>query len=261
VDGQFQLGQVKLNVNDLDLVSTFYEKLGFKSVGINDTVTLSLNDNPLLILYKTTLPRKNEVGLYHFGLKVSTVEDFISCCLHLEEQNVSISGGREFPCMKSIYFRDPEHNGIELYVDLPAKKICLDEETRAVMDPLNLNQLVESSNQLASPLPSDTIIGRIHLHVLALDDSEAYYTKHFGLTKTYEGTNDCFFSKDHYEDYLGLNTWLPGRPSSKDFLSPGIRNFAVHMESSLFDELYGSKETKIKLIDPNAIHSTVYRGL
>ncbi len=261
MDSKLHLGQVNLNVNNLEKVSHFYQLLGFESQAVNDQVTLSIDNNPLIVLHQTNLPRKNEVGLYHLGLKVPTLDDFTSCVLHLKNERIKISGTSKYPCMKSIYFSDPENNGIELYVDLPMHNNCLEEKERTVMYPLDLNQIIQTCDKEPSALPINTIIGRIHLHVLELDDSEKYYKQHLGLRKSYAGKNDSFLSKDHHEDYLGLNTWLPGCPSTKNFLSPGLRNFTVYMEPSLFDLLYDPREKLVALVDPNKIHSTVYRGL
>lgn len=261
MEEQLQLGQVTLNVNELDKVSAFYEQLGFKAQKVKGTVVLSLGINPLIVLQQTNLPRKNEVGLYHLGLKVPTEDDLSACYLYLKNKKIPILGTSKYPCMKSIYFKDPENNGLELYADLPLDNSCLDHDERAIMNPLDLKQLVKESEKPASPLPNDTVIGRIHLHVLKLSDSEVYYEDHLGLTKTYEGKNNSFLSKFYKENYIGLNTWLPGSPTSKNPLSPGLCNFTIHMKPSLFDELYSSSESKIMLIDPSEIQSTVYRGL
>ncbi len=260
MDSKLQLGQVNLNVNDLDKVSRFYQLLGFTPHVEKDEVTLSIDNNPLIVLYQTNLPRKNEVGLYHIGLKVPTLDDFTACLLHLKQVNVKISGTSKYPCMKSIYFNDPENNGIELYVNLPSHNKCVDKNERTLMDSLDLKKMMEESEKDPSPLPLDTVIGRIHLHVLKLEESEDYYTQNLGLRKSYEGKNDSYLSKDLHEDYLGLNTWLPGSPASKNFLSPGLRNFTIHMEPSLFDDLFEDAKKKVTLVDPNKIHSTVYRG-
>ena len=97
MDSKLQLGQVNLNVNDLDKVSRFYQLLGFTPHVEKDEVTLSIDNNPLIVLYQTNLPRKNEVGLYHIGLKVPTLDDFTACLLHLKQVNVKISGTSKYP--------------------------------------------------------------------------------------------------------------------------------------------------------------------
>ncbi len=257
---KMQLGQIKLNVNNLELVSGFYERLGFQTHKENNQITLSIDHKPLLVLYQTNLPRKNEVGLYHLGLKVPTSEAFIAFYLHLKKERIKVLGTAKYSCMESIYFSDPEYNGIELYVDLPLKYKGIETKDRTVMNPLNLKQMVEKYDNPPSSLPKETVIGRIHLHVLKLEESESYYQKHLGLRVSYKGSRDSYLSKDQHENYLGLNTWLSGSPASKEFLSPGLRGFTIYMESSLFDDLYDSNKDKITLIDPNQIHSTVFRG-
>ena len=261
MNDKIQMGPVNLNVNNLEKVSKFYECLGLEAYAEEDKVILSMNNKPLVVLHKTTLSRRNEVGLYHLGLKVPTLDDFEACILHLRDEKIKISGTSTYPCLKSLYIADPENNGIELYVDLPYKSNCLNSSERTVMNPLNLKEVVEYCSKNSSPLPKDTIIGRIHLHVLQLEESEDYYHEHLGLHTSYAGKNDSYLSCDHHEDYLGLNTWLPGRPSSKDYLRPGLRNFAIRMESALFDTLYPLDKEQVHLIDPNHIHSTVFRGL
>ena len=63
----------------------------------------------------------NDIGLYHFGLKVGESDDDLREVLaHLQANGVPITGASDHTITHSLYVSDPDGNEIELYVDVLA---------------------------------------------------------------------------------------------------------------------------------------------
>ncbi len=61
---------------------------------------------------------QNAPGLYHIALKVGdSLEDLREVKEHLERSGVTIDSTIDHTVSQSIYLRDPDGNGVELYVD------------------------------------------------------------------------------------------------------------------------------------------------
>lgn len=57
-------------------------------------------------------------------------------------------------------------------------------------------------------MPSDTIIGHMHLSVTNLEQSIAFYNDLFGMdVMTTYGSRSAFMATAGYHHHLGLNTW------------------------------------------------------
>jgi catechol 2,3-dioxygenase len=78
---------------------------------------------------------------------------------------------------ESLYLRDPENNGIEIYHDRPSREWLRDSAGDILMDtlPLNLDALVSEMNEeeikSSIAFPTGARIGHMHLKVTNLERS------------------------------------------------------------------------------------------
>jgi lactoylglutathione lyase len=116
------ISHIGLAVSDLEASFAFFEALGYKKVGGDESYPSYFisNDNGLLTLWKTdensvAFNRKTNVGLHHFALKVETEEK-----LHEAYHAVlkvagteSEFGPKDFPFGKHAMVHDPSGLRIE----------------------------------------------------------------------------------------------------------------------------------------------------
>jgi catechol 2,3-dioxygenase len=128
---EVRIGHVHLRVADLDRATAFYrEVLGFNLVV--DTVPFGLPMRLLatggyhhLIALNTfvskdgTPPPAGHTGLHHVALLYPNRHEFIRAVQRLVEFDWAIEDARDHGATVSVYFSDPDGNGIELYYDRP----------------------------------------------------------------------------------------------------------------------------------------------
>lgn len=85
----------------------------------------SLSNLPLLLLQhdpdaRTASP--HSAGLFHFAILLPRRKDLASTYLALRELGVRFDGFADHLVSESLYLRDPEDNGIEIYRDRPVEE-------------------------------------------------------------------------------------------------------------------------------------------
>lgn len=120
------LGHAVLNVRDLERAVDFYHgALGLPIAARSDEfrmVFFSLGNHHDFAVRAVGEdapgPNRKGVGLYHVAFCVGdSLDDLRSMKSHLEERGVATDGLVDHTVTASIYLRDPDGNGIELYVD------------------------------------------------------------------------------------------------------------------------------------------------
>ena len=120
------LGHAVIKVRNLDRAEQFYNGvLGMPIAARHETMPMTFftlgNHHDLAILAvgddAPDAPR-NSPGLYHIALKVGeTLDELREVKGHLEQSGVKIDATIDHVVSKSVYIRDPDGNGVELYVD------------------------------------------------------------------------------------------------------------------------------------------------
>lgn len=256
------LGAVHLNVNNMDLMKAYYEHLGLRAHRLGGVVILYGGDFPLLVLHETYKTRKHEVGLYHFAIKVPSREDLGNILYHLAKEKIPVTGFSDHHVSEAIYLQDPEGNGIEIYHDRPKELWLKRGQIHMSTEPMDVQEVLKSRTTddfLGFPL--GTHMGHIHLHVLDLEASEAFYENTLGLEKVFTYPNAGFYSRDGYHHHVAMNLWLPGDPSQKEDRYPGLHAFSIHLEEEVYDDLFPDQSTQKELRDPSNLLVKVHRGL
>lgn len=116
------IGHVHLKVSDLKKAEEFYTKLlGFKvNERVNNYIFLTFgkkhHDLALQEVVNAKKPTENSIGLYHFAIEAKNMRELAKLYFRLKKRGISVSPV-DHGISKTLYFSDPDGNGIEVYVD------------------------------------------------------------------------------------------------------------------------------------------------
>ena len=129
-----RIGHVHLRVADLDQATAFYrDVLGFAvtiygpAFGMQ-AVFLAAGDYHHHIALNTwmsadgTPPPAGHTGLHHFAIVYPNAHELACAVQRLFDHEYSIDGAEDHGGTVSVYLRDPDGNGIELYYDRPREE-------------------------------------------------------------------------------------------------------------------------------------------
>ncbi|HCD18973.1 VOC family protein [Macrococcoides caseolyticum] len=228
------IGAVHLNVNFMDNSVKFYhEILGMDIIEHTPTFSsLGVNDSVLIYLYQTNHARVQTAGLFHFALLVPSRAVLGNIFYHLIKTEYPLAGASNHDVSEAIYLQDPEGNGIEIYRDVPSNEWQFEPNGNIVMGTSEMDYaaVIEANhNRPFDGMPKDTIIGHMHLSVIDLNQSIAFYNELFGLdVMTRYGSQAAFMATAGYHHHLGLNTWQHQTERARlDY--PGLRKFDLNI--------------------------------
>ncbi len=127
-----RIAHVVLKVRDLERSRRFYtDILGMqvmKDVPEIGAVFLSFNgrDHHEIALFQigpqAESPKANEVGLLHCAFRLRSEEELRAAYQELKEKGVPVTFTVNHGVTKSVYFRDPDGNELEVYCDNPPEE-------------------------------------------------------------------------------------------------------------------------------------------
>jgi catechol 2,3-dioxygenase len=242
------IGHVSLTVADLDNQIAFYQQvLGFQlhwregdkaALGAGGADLLRLTQEPNVKKYQRV------TGLYHFAVLFPSRRELARAIARLFALKVP-NYPTDHIMTKSTYFDDSEGNGIELYTESPedgtwTMRNGIYEARRADgslsngREPLDVDALfshLREEDRLDVPVPPETRVGHVHLHVRNVDEAVDFYHgligfDIMGVAKTF---GMAFVSAGGYHHHVGLNIWQGegAPPPPADAL--GLRYFTVEL--------------------------------
>lgn len=250
-----RIDSVSINVSNIDRSLDFYETvLGFKRLtsSSGESVILSTDGHqPHLVElrrvkngaakgHNSQSPKTaRRAGLYHFAILLPERKYLADMLQNLSERQgeIRFDGLADHIVSESIYIRDPDDIGIEIYCDRPDSQWKWDgSQVRMATVRLDTEDLLRESTGLGwKEMPAKTVIGHIHLHIRNLVKAMRFYRDTFGLnhTATYPGA--YFFAAGRYHHHIATNTWLGSniQPASSEDI--GLNHFSVEL---LDDEQY-----------------------
>jgi catechol 2,3-dioxygenase len=231
LDSHVDIGHVHLKVADLDRAIAFYSGvLGFEVMQRmgNAAAFLSAGGYHHHIGLNTwesqggSPPPPGTTGLYHFAIRYPNRAALADALLRLDSAGIRLDGASDHGVSEALYLRDPDQNGLELYVDRPR-----DEWPRSANGSLNMGTVrldLDALRAAASSVPAEAsatavpayalmtetererlraLRGRLlHLHKVLLDDARAAYEMDRGRVGSNAGLlqlviNDPWFAWLH----------------------------------------------------------------
>lgn len=262
---------VTLKVSNLSRSIDFYtEIIGFRVLQQEEgRVTLTADGQHALITL-VEVPNaqfvRGATGLYHFALLLPSRKDLGNLIQHFIQKNVQIGAG-DHDVSEALYLSDPDGNGIEMYIDRPADTWKWDSNGQVYMttDPVQFQSVLREADGTWSGLPTDTVMGHIHLSVRNLQESEDFYTSllDYAVVSRYGG-QALFISTGGYHHHIGLNTWHSEGAEALPKDAVGIQSYtvqlpdqdyAVNLKKRFVEQNMEIKEQEniFSIIEPNGI--------
>ena len=256
------IGHVSLNVVNLENQLAFYQQaLGFQlhwregnkaGLGAGGADLLQLVEQPDFKRYQRV------TGLYHFAVLFPNRRELARAIARLFVLKYPNSP-TDHIMTKTTYLDDLEGNGIELYCESPedgtwtlANGVY---ETRRAdgslsdgREPLDVDALLshlKEDDRLDVPIPPETRMGHIHLHIRNINEAVDFYhgVIGFDLMGIARPFRMAFVSAGGYHHHVGLNTWQGegAPPPPADAL--GLRHFTVELpDQNALDEVLARVE-------------------
>jgi catechol 2,3-dioxygenase len=245
-----QVSHVKLRVHSIERSLLFYEGLlGFRLVSKTDENALlsaegrddgsylihlsNVGDNRLIEGEQSAARR---AGLFHFAILLPSRKYLANVFKRLTENSnqLCFEGAADHLVSESLYLRDPDSNGVEIYRDRDRSEWVRKGPFQVKMstEHFDLDQLYGEADSTGQwSMPDKTVIGHVHLHVSNLQASKIFYSTILGLhhTCTYPGA--FFFAADSYHHHVATNTWLGSNIRKADPKQPGLEHFALKVGS------------------------------
>jgi catechol 2,3-dioxygenase len=124
------IGHVLLRVADEEKSKRFYrDALGFRIAeqdpehgGVFMTLgdgfhTIDITQHPAP--GEAVRPARGQLGLVHVAFKVASYAALREAYAHLLASDVEILRATDHVCQRSVYFTDPDGNGLEIYYEMP----------------------------------------------------------------------------------------------------------------------------------------------
>jgi len=124
------IGHVLLRVADEEASKRFYrDVLGFRIAeqdpehgGVFMTLgdgfhTIDITQHPAP--KEAAPPHRGQLGLVHVAFKVGSYAALRDAYAHLQSHGVEILRATDHICQRSLYFADPDGNGLEIYFEMP----------------------------------------------------------------------------------------------------------------------------------------------
>ena len=216
-----RLGRVRLQIADLDRSIAWYRRvMGLELRDSRDTRAVlgaGALPEPLIELRELpeaqAVPERGRLGLYHAALRLPDRRSLANFVQHLLATRERFAGSDHL-VSESIYLKDPDGHGLEVYVDRPqdewkSRETAQGRELVMGTEPLDVPALVATAPEVPwSGIAGETVVGHVHLHVGDLDRAREFYHRALGLDLvvwTYPGA--LFLSAGGYHHHVGINIW------------------------------------------------------
>ncbi|MEV4902658.1 VOC family protein [Citricoccus sp. NPDC055426] len=213
------MGLVTLKTDNVPRLRGYYEQaLGLVAVAEDGpNVILGRAGTPLVGIEESNglkLPGEGEAGLYHVAILFEQAADLAATVYSAVRHDQSrFVGSSDHLVSEAFYFQDPDHNGIELYVDRPRDQWQWGADRQVAMTTEYLpwdrylnTHLTEDSVARLRTAPAS--VGHVHLQVGDVATAEEFYVRDLGFEKTTGlGTMALFVSAGGYHHHMAMNTW------------------------------------------------------
>lgn len=270
-----RIGYMSLNVSDLQGSLDFYQSiLGFKATGkpSSEKVLLSAGGpHPIELLQaKDNDDKVGRAGLYHFAVLLPERKFLADMLESLNEKRdrVYFDGMANHLVSESIYIRDPDLNGIEIYCDRSRSEWSWSGNyVQMATERLDIQDLIKDRTDRGwKKMPAKTVIGHVHLHISNLTKALVFYSETLGLDLTCTFPGAYFFAAGKYHHHIATNTWLGKDVAPASPEKPGLNYFGIELPASelegtmthLASHSVSMEKESMDLRDPDGIAIRLY---
>ncbi len=230
------MGQVALNVKDLQVMERFYGSViglevlskaeGIASLGRGTVPILQLHHTPAL-----RQPFPGDAGLYHLAIVFSSRGGLVAALQRVFAETPELfSGSADHLVSEAFYLSDPEGNGVELYYDRdPSTWQWQNGSVKMASLYISPQDYIMA---YAQEHPEDDMakIGHVHLKVGSIEQALKFYAETVGFSVTAMWHSALFISVNGYHHHLGMNTW-ESEVASPRKETLGLRSFELILPS------------------------------
>jgi catechol 2,3-dioxygenase len=229
-----RIGQVTLVVQDLDVMSRFYEDvLGLKILERTGSLArLGTETAALLELRADRQARRRsprDAGLFHTAFLLPRRADLGAWIAYAAERRLPLQGASDHGVSEALYLGDPEGNGVEIYVDKPATLWAGDGPgVHMVTEQLDLESLFQAGlGTRWSGYPAGGIVGHMHLQVGALPAADRFYSDLLGFDISCRYPGASFYGSGGYHHQLAANIWNSRGAPARSAPTTGLQGFEL----------------------------------
>jgi catechol 2,3-dioxygenase len=153
--------------------------------------------------------------------------------LNDKRDQIHFDGLADHLVSESIYIRDPDFNGVEIYRDRPRSQWRWnDTQVEMATLPLNTTNLLKETTERGwKEIPDKTRIGHVHLHVSDIAKAMKFYHEILGLQLTAAIPSASFFAVGGYHHHIATNTWLGTGIAPASSESIGLNHFSIELSN------------------------------
>ncbi len=240
-------GAVHLDVTDLPRALSFWrDLLGLTDMGEADGVArLGAGGRELIVLHEGAErgPQRGHSGLYHVALHLPDEREFARVIARLGQARWP-QAPTDHIFSKATYLDDPDGIGLELTLETVDRVsemsvhgaefriIDSDGRPRRPVEPLDTEEVfshLSGADPLDVPLPDETKVGHVHLHVGDLEAANAFYRDQIGFaehTFLLLGMADLQ-TGGSFPHRLALNVWQGQGAPQPPPGTAGLRHFTI----------------------------------
>jgi catechol 2,3-dioxygenase len=187
---------------------------------------------------------RGATGLYHFAVLFPNRRELARAMARLFAYKYE-NYPTDHIMTKTTYLDDPEGNGIELYAESPEDGTWslangeyitrhADGSLSSGREPLDVKALFETlqeDDKLDQPIPPETRVGHVHLHIRDIQEAVDFYHGIIGfdVMGVAKAFRMAFVSAGGYHHHLGLNTWQGEGAPPPPADAAGLRYFTIEL--------------------------------
>jgi catechol 2,3-dioxygenase len=182
-------------------------------------------------------PAGRHAGLYHYALLFETRRELARAVKRLAHTQTRIESVSDHGVCESIYLRDPDDNGIELYADRPRERWppsrIPGERVEIFTLALDLEDLMREvgGEPPRAKAGAGVVVGHLHLHVGDVEAGLAFYRDVLGFEVMVNLGTLALVSAGGYHHHLGFNVWLGSDVEPPPPRTAGLREWTVLLPS------------------------------
>ena len=232
-----RLGPVHLTVSTLDGSIAFYERaLGLRLHDRDGEVaTMGTGAEDLVVLVEEpgAALGGRHAGLYHYALLFEDRRDLARAVRRLASTQTRIEAASDHGVSESIYLRDPDDNGIELYADRPRTRW---PPARRPGERVEIFTLALDMQALMATIDGEgprahasagLVVGHVHLHVGDLERALGFYRDVLGFDLMADLGTAALVAAGGYHHHLGVNVWLGPDVTPRPPRTAGLREWTI----------------------------------